>query len=52
MTIFGASIASVLVYTFQKHPEAKRPLIDYDVAAVLAPIILSGTSIGVMFNLV
>jgi hypothetical protein len=37
---------------FQRHPiNSKRPIIDYDVSLVTQPIILSGTILGVLFNI-
>ena len=49
-TIFGASIANVLLNWRRRHPEADRPLIAFDVALMLEPITLAGTVVGVTLN--
>jgi len=49
-TIFGSSLANVILRMSQRHPKADRPLIAYDVALVLEPMTLAGTVAGVMLN--
>jgi len=50
--IFGASIANVALLAPKKHPSADRPLIDYAACLILQPIILCGTTMGVLLNVV
>lgn len=49
-TIFGGSVASLLVNIRKRHPSADRPLIDLNIAVVFEPMALAGTTLGVMFN--
>ncbi|KAL9658746.1 hypothetical protein ABK040_005901 [Willaertia magna] len=49
--IFGSSSAIYLILSFQKHPEANRPIINYDAVAVTEPIILAGAAVGVFLNI-
>jgi len=48
--IFGGSLCSVCILMFEKHPDADRPLIDFDAAIMLEPSALLGTIIGVYLN--
>jgi uncharacterized membrane protein YfcA len=50
--IFGSSIANFIILVPQKHPRTDRPIIDYTTALILEPIILCGTTIGIMLNIV
>eukprot|EP00698_Gefionella_okellyi_P013319 TRINITY_DN363_c0_g1_i1.p1 TRINITY_DN363_c0_g1~~TRINITY_DN363_c0_g1_i1.p1 ORF type:complete len:545 (+),score=92.68 TRINITY_DN363_c0_g1_i1:16-1650(+) len=49
-TIFGGAIGSFVVTARSRHPNANRPLIDYDVSLLLEPATLAGTIIGVFLN--
>ena len=48
--IFGGSIAVCLFNFRKKHPEYDRPLINYNIAAIIEPISWLGTIIGVIIN--
>ena len=49
--IFGCAIANWSMLAPQKHPNASnRPLINYSAALILQPIILCGSSLGVLLN--
>jgi len=49
--IFGCSIANFLMLAPQRHPTAQnRPLINYSATLILQPIILCGSSLGVLLN--
>jgi hypothetical protein len=51
--ILGAAISNFVVLAFQTHPNSKhRPVIDYMTVLVVQPIILCGTTIGIMLNLI
>lgn len=48
--IFGSSISNLIIALFQKHPNANRPMIDYDVSLLMTPTVLVGTMLGVLLN--
>lgn len=48
--VFGASVSNVAIAVFQKHPDADRPMIDYDVSLLMTPVVLAGGLVGVLFN--
>lgn len=48
--IFGGSLAVTLFNLNKRHPYYERPLINYNVAAMIEPISWLGTVIGVIFN--
>jgi uncharacterized membrane protein YfcA len=50
VTIFGVALGGYAVNFRKRHPNADRPLIDYDVATLMEPMTLCGTILGVMFN--
>jgi len=49
-TIFGGSFSNVIIYSFQKHPELDRPLIEYSVIILLIPLMFCGAVVGVYLN--
>lgn len=49
-TLFGASLSNVAMRCLQRHPHADRPLMAFDVATMLEPMVLTGTVAGVMLN--
>ncbi|KAL0485863.1 sulfite exporter TauE/SafE family protein [Acrasis kona] len=49
--IFGSSCSNFALLAFTKHPHADRPVINYSVSLVTQPIVLSGTILGVLFNI-
>jgi uncharacterized membrane protein YfcA len=48
----GTSVATVYYNLKLKHPALDRPLIDYDLALLIQPMLMLGISIGVAFNVV
>jgi uncharacterized membrane protein YfcA len=49
--IFGGSIVNIYINYNSRHPVVKsRPLIDYDTVLILEPLMLLGTTVGVMLN--
>ncbi|XP_024515365.1 sulfite exporter TauE/SafE family protein 3 isoform X2 [Selaginella moellendorffii] len=48
--IMGGAVASALYNLPSKHPVLDKPLIDYDLALLIQPMLLLGISIGVMCN--
>ena len=48
--IFGGSLAVTIFNFRRKHPDYNRPLINYNVAAIIEPISWLGTIIGVIMN--
>lgn len=48
--ITGASIANYIQLFWKRHPAARRPLINYDLALIVQPTSLGGTILGVLFN--
>lgn len=50
--ILGDSIPTFIIYSMERHPKQKeRPLIDYNIVLIAQPIILCGTSIGILLNM-
>lgn len=51
--IFGGSIVNFAMNVRRRNPVAKhRPLADYDMVLMLEPLMLSGTVIGVILNVI
>jgi hypothetical protein len=50
--IMGASVSTVYYNLKLKHPTLDMPLIDYDLALLIQPMLMLGVSIGVIFNVV
>lgn len=48
--MFGSVVPNVILLVFQRHPSLNRPLIDYNIALVLNPTVLLGTTIGYYVN--
>ncbi|KAL9660949.1 hypothetical protein QQ045_025768 [Rhodiola kirilowii] len=49
--IMGAAIATVYYNLKQKHPTLDLPIIDYDLALLMGPMLILGIGIGVELNL-
>ena len=47
-SIFGASLAGLVINSQNRHPKADRPVIDLDMALVLAPMEMAGAMLGVI----
>ncbi|CAL5064786.1 unnamed protein product [Urochloa decumbens] len=50
--IMGACVSTVYYNIKLKHPTLDIPLIDYDLAMLIQPMLMLGISIGVIFNVV
>eukprot|EP00270_Netrium_digitus_P001870 TRINITY_DN12074_c0_g1_i2.p1 TRINITY_DN12074_c0_g1~~TRINITY_DN12074_c0_g1_i2.p1 ORF type:complete len:551 (+),score=108.67 TRINITY_DN12074_c0_g1_i2:195-1847(+) len=51
--VFGGALTGYLQNINAKHPKAKnRPLINYDIALLLQPMLLLGISVGVICNVI
>ncbi|RLM87161.1 hypothetical protein C2845_PM04G15050 [Panicum miliaceum] len=50
--IMGASVSTVYYDLKLKHPTLDMPLIDYDLALLMQPMLMLGVSIGVIFNVI
>jgi hypothetical protein len=48
----GASVSTVYYNLKLKHPTLDMPLIDYDLALLMQPMLMLGVSIGVIFNVI
>lgn len=48
--IFGGSLVAFALKISKKHPTKDKPLIYYDIIVLLLPLILLGTSLGVILN--
>uniref|UniRef100_A0A453KME6 Sulfite exporter TauE/SafE family protein n=1 Tax=Aegilops tauschii subsp. strangulata TaxID=200361 RepID=A0A453KME6_AEGTS len=50
--ITGAAISTVYYNLKLKHPTLDMPVIDYDLALLIQPMLMLGISIGVIFNVI
>lgn len=50
--IMGASVSTVYYNLKLKHPTLDMPVIDYDLAVLMQPMLMLGISIGVIFNVI
>ncbi|XP_066399285.1 sulfite exporter TauE/SafE family protein 3-like [Miscanthus floridulus] len=50
--IMGGSVSTVYYNLKLKHPSLDMPLIDYDLALLMQPMLMLGVSIGVIFNVI
>ena len=50
-TILFCSISRFVFYMNEKHPEKNAVVIDYNLAAIMLPIILMGSMLGVLVNI-
>lgn len=48
--IMGAAVSTVYYNLKLRHPTLDMPIIDYDLALLIQPMLLLGISIGVTFN--
>ena len=51
-TIFTGSLTRFLYSWKQKHPEKDATVIDYGIVIVMLPLVLVGSFVGVLFNIV
>lgn len=50
-TILGASIMNMALNFQKRHPFVDRPLVDWDVVAIMQPLTMAGTLLGAFFGL-
>ncbi|CAL5064783.1 unnamed protein product [Urochloa decumbens] len=50
--IMGGSVSTVYYNLKLKHPTLDMPIIDYDLALLMQPMLMLGVSIGVIFNVI
>ncbi|KAG0521454.1 hypothetical protein BDA96_08G161800 [Sorghum bicolor] len=50
--IMGGSVSTVYYNLKLKHPSLDMPLIEYDLALLMQPMLMLGVSIGVIFNVI
>uniref|UniRef100_K3ZT21 Sulfite exporter TauE/SafE family protein n=1 Tax=Setaria italica TaxID=4555 RepID=K3ZT21_SETIT len=50
--IMGAAVSTVYYNLKLKHPTLDMPMIDYDLALLIQPMLMLGISIGVIFNVI
>ncbi|KAG2634581.1 hypothetical protein PVAP13_2NG178200 [Panicum virgatum] len=50
--IMGGSVSTVYYNLKLKHPTLDMPLIDYDLALLMQPMLMLGVSMGVIFNVI
>ncbi|KAF2568232.1 hypothetical protein F2Q68_00027478 [Brassica cretica] len=48
--IVGASVSTVYYNLRLRHPTLDMPIIDYDLALLIQPMLMLGISVGVAFN--
>ena len=48
--VFGGALTRFVSTVTARHPSANRPIINYEVVLLFQPIILVGTTVGVMLN--
>lgn len=50
--IMGAAASTVYYNLKLRHPTIDMPIIDYDLAVLIQPMLMLGISIGVAFNVI
>lgn len=50
--MLGANIINYILLIHQRHPLIDQHIIDYDIALIVIPMALFGSSIGAIFNLI
>lgn len=49
-TVLGGSIANTMLNSVKRHPNANRPLIDWDMVLMMEPMAIAGAIIGAFLN--
>lgn len=49
--IFACALSRYLFYLSEKHPDKETPIVNYDLATVMLPLVMVGSMLGVMVNL-
>lgn len=50
ITIFGGAITNTLLNLSKRHPDADRPLVDWDLILVMEPLTIGGALVGSFIN--
>jgi len=50
VTVFGGSVANFFLNRPKRHPQANRPLMDYDLILVMQPMTIAGALLGSFAN--
>lgn len=50
ITVFGGSLAGLILNSRRRHPIADRPIIDWDLILVMEPLVLVGALLGTIFH--
>lgn len=50
VTIFGGSIANTILNIRKRHPDADRPLVDWDLILIMEPLTMAGAIVGSYLN--
>jgi uncharacterized membrane protein YfcA len=50
-TIFSCAVVRFLFFMNHKHPEKDAVLIDYDLASIMLPIVMTGSMIGALASI-
>jgi len=50
ITVFGGACANTLLNARKRHPQANRPLVDWDLILVMEPLTIAGALMGAFLN--
>eukprot|EP00934_Nitzschia_sp_Nitz4_P008185 Nitzschia sp. Nitz4//scaffold102_size76354//36818//38526//NITZ4_005633-RA/size76354-snap-gene-0.126-mRNA-1//1//CDS//3329532252//8175//frame0 len=50
ITVFGGALANMLLNAPKRHPQADRPLVDWDLILVMEPLTIAGALMGAFLN--
>jgi uncharacterized membrane protein YfcA len=50
ITVFGGAVANTLLNIKKRHPQADRPLIDWDIIVLMEPLTVAGAIVGANLN--
>lgn len=50
VTVFGGAVANTILNLPKRHPDANRPLVDWDLILVMEPLTIAGALIGAFLN--
>ncbi len=50
VSVFGGAVANVLLNLNKRHPDADRPLVDWDLILIMEPLTIAGAIVGGILN--
>lgn len=50
VTVFGGAVANIILNVRQRHPNADRPLIDWQLILLFEPVTIAGAVVGTLIN--